>query len=52
MGTSQSPGWFVRTVDEVIEGLDGMKAYLDDFFAFDDSRQTHIRTMHAFLQRV
>ena len=34
MGASQSAGHFVKVINEVIEGLDGVEAYLDDVRPF------------------
>ena len=37
MGASQSPGWFVKVINEVINGLPGLEAYLDDVVKFGEN---------------
>lgn len=51
-GASQSAGWFVKVVNEVIKGLEGVEAYLDDVVKYDANPETHVRTMRAFFERL
>lgn len=34
MGMSQSPGWFVKVINETIQGLEGVEVYLCDAVVF------------------
>ena len=34
-GRSAAPGWFVKVINEVINGLDRIAAYLEDLIVFD-----------------
>ena len=43
-GSSASPGWFVRVINEVAKGLEQVAAYLDDVIVFDSdptAREDH-----------
>lgn len=50
MGTSQSPDWFVRVINEVINNIGGVEAYLDDVVAFDETPKMHVHTIQTFPQ--
>lgn len=52
MGASQSVGHFVRVINEVIKGVHGVEAYLDDVVVFDESPAQHICSMQHFLPRL
>ena len=52
MGASQSPGWFVKVINEVINGLPGLEAYLDDVVKFDENPAQHVAGMRAFFERL
>ena len=52
MGASQSAGWFVKVINEVIADLQGVDAYLDDVVKYDDNPEEHVRSMRAFFERL
>ena len=52
MGASQSAGHFVKVINEVIKGMHGVEAYLDDVVVFDETPAHHVRSMRAFFQRL
>ena len=43
-GSSASPGWFVKVVNEVIRGLGQVAAYLDDDIVFYFDLTAHVET--------
>ena len=43
-GSSASPGWFVKVINEVIKGLGQVAAYLDDVIVFDFDLTAHVET--------
>ena len=49
-GSSASPGWFVKVINEVIEGLEQVAAYLDDVIVFDSDPTAHVDTMRCALR--
>ena len=44
-GSSASPGWFVKVINEVIKSLKQVAAHLDDVIVFDSDPVAHIRTI-------
>ena len=46
-GSSASPGWFVKVIDEVINGLKQVEAYLDDVIVFDSDPIAHVQTIRS-----
>ena len=48
-GSSASPGWFVKDINEVINSLEQVAAYLDDVVFFDSDPTAHVKTMWADL---
>eukprot|EP00752_Nemacystus_decipiens_P002032 g1947.t1 len=52
MGASQSAGHFVKVINEVIKGLEGVEAYLDDVVVFDETPAQHVQSMRRFLHRL
>ena len=52
MGASQSAGHFVKVINEVIKGLDGVEAYLDDVVVFDEGPLQHVRNMRTLFERL
>ena len=52
MGASQSAGWFVKVINEVIKDLIGVEAYLDDVVKYDANPADHVSSMRAFLERL
>ena len=51
-GISAAPRWFVKVIDEVIEGLDRVAAYLDDVIVFDADSSLQVANMKGFFLRV
>ena len=51
-GSSASPGWFVKVINEVIKGLAQVAAYLDDVIVFDSDPTAHVRTIRALFERL
>ena len=51
-GSSTSPGWFVKVINQVITGLEQVAAYLDDVVAFDSDPTAHVKTMRALFERL
>ena len=51
-GSSASPGWFVKAINEMIKGLKQVAAYLDDVIVFDSDPVAHIRTIRSLFERL
>ena len=51
-GSSASPGWFIKVIDEVIKGLARVVAYLDDVIVFDSDLKAHVKMIRAFFERL
>ena len=51
-GSSASPGWFVKVINEVKKGLEQLTAYLDDAIVFDSDPADHVQTMRALFERL
>ena len=48
-GSSASPEWFVKVINEVIKDLKQVAAYLDDVIVFDPGPVAHVRTIRSSL---
>ena len=51
-GSSASPRWFVKVINEVIKGLEQEAAYLDDVIVFDSDQTAHVKTTRALFERL
>ena len=51
-GSSASPGWFVKVINEVIKGVERVAAYLDDVIVFDPDPTDHVANILALLGRL
>ena len=51
-GSSASPGWFVKVINEVIKGLEQGAAYLHDVIVFDSDPTAHVKTMRTLFERL
>ena len=51
-GSSASPGWFAKVINEVITGLAQVAAYLDDVIVFDSDPTAHVKTIRALFERL
>lgn len=51
-GLNVSPGVFQRSIDKVIHGLHGVKAYQDDIIVSGSSQQEHDQRLQLLLQRL
>ena len=51
-GSSASPGWFVKVINEVIKGLERVAAYLDDIIVFDPTPSDHTANIRALFERL
>ena len=49
-GSNAAPGWFVKVINAVIKGHDGVAAYLDD--AFDADPSLNVANMEDFFLRL
>ena len=50
-GIVSAPSIWQRTMDEMLQGLDGVVAYLDDVLVTGRTREEHIRNLEAVLRR-
>ena len=50
--SSALPGWFVKVINEVIQGLKQVEAYLDDAIVFDSDPVAHVRTIGSLFERL
>ena len=48
MGASQSAGNFVRVINEVIQGVECVEAYLDDVVVIKETPEQHVQSMRNF----
>ena len=46
-GSSASPGWFVKVINGVSNGLEQVAAYLDDVVVYDSHPSAHFKTIRA-----
>ena len=51
-GSSASPGWFVKVINEVIKDLKQVAAYLDYVIVFDSDPIAHVQTIRAPFERL
>lgn len=51
-GSTTSPGWFIKAVNEIIKGSEQVEAHLDDEFVFDCNPTSQVKTMRALLERL
>ena len=51
-GSSASPGWFVKVINEVIKDLKQVAAYLDDVIVFDSDPIAHVQTIRSLFERL
>ena len=51
-GSSVSPGWFVKVINEIIKGLKRIAAYLDDIIVFDPDPTDHVANIRALFGRL
>ena len=51
-GSSDSPGWFVKVINEVIKGLGQVAVYLDDVIVFDSNPTAHVENICALFERL
>ena len=51
-GSSASPGWFVKVINEVMKDLKQVATYLDDVIVFDVDLVAHVRTIRSFIKRL
>lgn len=49
-GSSVSPSWFVKVINEVIEGLEQVTACLDDVIVFNSGPTAHVKTIRAIFE--
>ena len=52
MGASQSSGWWMKVINEVIRHLEGVDAYLDDVVVYNGTPEEHVRSMREFFERL
>ena len=51
-GSSASPGWFVKVINEVIKDLKQVATYLDDVIMFDSNPIAHVQTIRSLFERL
>ena len=51
-GSSTSPGWFVKVINEVIKDFKQVAANLDDAIVFDSDTVAHVRTIRCLFERL
>ncbi len=51
-GASQSPGWYMRVINEVIQNLERVLAYMDDVIVHDTDPASHIANLRLFFERL
>ena len=51
-GSSASPGWFVKVINEVINNLKQVAAYLNGVIVFDSDPVAHVRTISSLFERL
>ncbi|CAB1100545.1 unnamed protein product [Ectocarpus sp. CCAP 1310/34] len=51
-GSSATPGWFCKVVNEVITNLRGVASYLDDLLVFDETPAAHVATIRSLFERL
>ena len=49
-GSSASPGWFVKMINEVIKDLKQVVAYLDDVIVFDSDPIAHVQMIRSLFE--
>ncbi|CAB1116433.1 unnamed protein product [Ectocarpus sp. CCAP 1310/34] len=49
-GSSVAPSWFTMVINEVVNGLDHVLAYLDDVIVFDADPVHHVANIRLFLE--
>ena len=51
-GMKNSPATFQRLINDVISGLDGCEAYIDDIIIYSDTQVDHLRIIRSFFERL
>jgi len=51
-GMKNSPATFQRLINDVIAGLDGCEAYIDDIVIYSDTWEDHLRIIRTFFERL
>ena len=51
-GSSASPGWLVKVINDVTKGLEQVVAYLGGVMVFDSDPNAHIKTVRALFERL
>ena len=51
-GLSGAPSTFMKMVDSVLDGVEDVYAYLDDFLVFSMDEESHYKTLQTIFQRL
>ena len=51
-GSSDSPTWFVKVINEVIKDFKQVAAYLHDVIVFDSDPIAHVKTIRSLFKRL
>ena len=51
-GLKNAPATFQRLINNVITGLNGCKAYIDDVILYSDTWEEHLQLIHDFFERI
>ena len=51
-GMKNAPATFQRLINNVISGIDGCEAYIDDVFIYSDTWEEHLAILRTFFERL
>ena len=51
-GMKNAPATFQRMINQVIAGLEGCQAYIDDVIVYSEDWEQHVKQLHAFMSRL
>ena len=51
-GMKNSPATFQRLINQVIAGIDGCEAYIDDIICFSDDWEKHLKIIYTLFERL
>ena len=51
-GSSASPGWFVKVINEVTKGLEQVAAHLDNAIVYESDPSAHLKTIRALFEQL
>ena len=51
-GMKNAPATFQHMINQVIAGLEGCQAYIDDVIVYSEDWEQHVKQLHAFMSRL